>query len=86
MGKLIKEQSLILETRKGLVIIREIIYKLKDLGVEKVASSHCTGEEAINLFKESWGKHFVERSPGKGNFLWPSVSNVTSFPGPGSMN
>ena len=53
MGKLIKEQSLILETRKGLVIIREIIYKLKDLGVEKVASSHCTGEEAINLFKES---------------------------------
>ena len=100
MGKLIKEQSLILETPKGLVIItgcahpgivhiaekaksllkkdiymvvgglhlagtsttriREIIKKLKDLGVEKVAPSHCTGEEAISLFKKSWGKNFVE--------------------------
>jgi 7,8-dihydropterin-6-yl-methyl-4-(beta-D-ribofuranosyl)aminobenzene 5'-phosphate synthase len=100
MGEWIKEQSLILETPKGLVIItgcahpgiihivqkaksllkkdiymvvgglhlagtstariREIIQKLKDLGVEKVAPSHCTGEEAISLFKESWGEDFVE--------------------------
>jgi 7,8-dihydropterin-6-yl-methyl-4-(beta-D-ribofuranosyl)aminobenzene 5'-phosphate synthase len=100
MGEWIKEQSLILETPKGLVIItgcahpgivqivekakdllkkdiymvvggfhlagtsttriREIIQKLKDLGVEKVAPSHCTGEKAISLFKKSWGKDFVE--------------------------
>ncbi len=100
MGEWIREQSLILETPKGLVIItgcahpgivhivekakdllkkdiymvvggfhlagtsttriREIIQKLKELGVEKVAPSHCTGEEAISLFKESWGKDFVE--------------------------
>ena len=100
MGEWIKEQSLILETPKGLVIItgcahpgivhiaeeakgilkkdiymvvggfhlagtstmriRDIIQKLKELGVEKVAPSHCTGEEAIGLFKENWGKDFVE--------------------------
>jgi 7,8-dihydropterin-6-yl-methyl-4-(beta-D-ribofuranosyl)aminobenzene 5'-phosphate synthase len=100
MGEWIKEQSLILETPKGLVIITgcahpgiiqiaekakgvlkkdiymvvgglhlagtsitricEIIQKLKDLGVEKVAPSHCTGEEAISLFKENWGEDFVE--------------------------
>jgi len=100
MGKLIKEQSLILETPKGLVIItgcahpglvqivekakgllkkdiymviggfhligtsitriHGIIQELKDLGVEKVAPSHCTGDRAIDLFKESWGKDFVE--------------------------
>jgi len=100
MGEWIKEQSLILETPKGLVIItgcahpgivqiaekakgllkkdiymvvggfhlvgtsttriREIIQRLKDLNVEKVAPSHCTGEEAISLFKKSWGKDFVE--------------------------
>lgn len=100
MGEWIKEQSLILETPKGLVIItgcahpgvvqvvekakdllkkdiymvvggfhlvgtsatriHEIIQKLKGLGVEKVAPSHCTGEEAISLFKKSWGKDFVE--------------------------
>lgn len=100
MGNLIKEQSLILETPKGLVIItgcahpgivqivekakgllkkdiymviggfhligtsitriHGIIQELKDLGVEKVAPSHCTGERAIGIFKESWGKDFVE--------------------------
>jgi len=104
MGEWIKEQSLILETPKGLVIItgcahpgivrivekakdllkkdiymvvggfhlagtsttriREIIQKFKDLGVEKVAPSHCTGEEAISLFKKNWGKNFVESGCG----------------------
>ncbi len=104
MGKLIKEQSLILETPKGLAIItgcahpgivqivekakgllkkdiyiviggfhlmgtsttriREIIQELKDLGVEKVAPSHCTGEKAIGLFKKGWGKNFVEAGCG----------------------
>jgi len=100
MGEWIKEQSLVLEIPKGLVIItgcahpgivriaqkvkglhkkgiymvvggfhlagtsseqvREIIRKLKGLGVEKVAPSHCTGGVAIDLFKKSWGKNFVE--------------------------
>jgi 7,8-dihydropterin-6-yl-methyl-4-(beta-D-ribofuranosyl)aminobenzene 5'-phosphate synthase len=100
MGDWLKEQSLILETPKGLVIITgcahpgivqivakakdllkkdiymvvggfhligtsttrilEIIQKLKDFGVEKVAPSHCTGEKAISLFKKNWGKNFVE--------------------------
>jgi 7,8-dihydropterin-6-yl-methyl-4-(beta-D-ribofuranosyl)aminobenzene 5'-phosphate synthase len=100
MGEWIREQSLVLETPKGLVIItgcahpgivnivqkvktifkkdiymvvggfhlagtsaervQEVIQKLKGLGVEKVAPSHCTGGQAIRLFKESWGANFVE--------------------------
>ncbi|OPL16900.1 MAG: MBL fold metallo-hydrolase [delta proteobacterium ML8_D] len=100
MGDWIKEQSLVLETPKGLVIItgcahpgvvqivqkvktlhkkniymvvggfhlggmsteliREIVQELKGLGVEKVAPSHCTGGEAMGLFKKGWGKNFVE--------------------------
>jgi 7,8-dihydropterin-6-yl-methyl-4-(beta-D-ribofuranosyl)aminobenzene 5'-phosphate synthase len=40
--------------------IQGIIARLKSLGVEKVAPSHCTGEEAIALFREAWGENFVE--------------------------
>jgi len=100
MGDGIKEQSLVLDTSKGLVIItgcahpdvtrivaaarnhlhekvyllmggfhligknkaeiQAIIRNLKSQGVEKVAPSHCTGEEAIALFREAWGAGFIE--------------------------
>lgn len=40
--------------------IRAIIARLQALGVEKVAPSHCTGDAAIALFREAWGKDFVE--------------------------
>ena len=100
MGMSIKEQALIIDTRKGLVVItgcahphvgeiaaaarrymqkeiyllmggfhllantdtkvREIINNLKLLGVKKIAPSHCTGEKAIALFREAWGKDFIE--------------------------
>lgn len=29
-------------------------------GVEKIAPSHCTGEEAIALFRQEWGDSFIE--------------------------
>jgi len=100
MGTWIKEQYLILKTRKGLVIvtgcahpgivtmvrhgkewlkdrvylvlggfhlmgytdsqIKKVIKELKEMGVEKIAPSHCTGENAIYLFKEAWGKNFID--------------------------
>jgi 7,8-dihydropterin-6-yl-methyl-4-(beta-D-ribofuranosyl)aminobenzene 5'-phosphate synthase len=40
--------------------IQAIIARLKSLGVEKVAPSHCTGDAAIALFRQAWGKDFVE--------------------------
>ena len=40
--------------------IRAIIQRLKTLGVEKVAPSHCTGDNAIRLFRDAWQDDFVE--------------------------
>jgi 7,8-dihydropterin-6-yl-methyl-4-(beta-D-ribofuranosyl)aminobenzene 5'-phosphate synthase len=45
---------------KDLREIEGIIDQLKALGVEKVAPSHCTGELAIALFRQRWGKDFAE--------------------------
>ena len=44
--------------------IREIIRKLKQLGVDKIAPSHCTGEKAIDLFRKSWRDNFLEGGAG----------------------
>ncbi|MCI0506925.1 MAG: hypothetical protein L0Z73_12560 [Gammaproteobacteria bacterium] len=40
--------------------IRAIIQRLNTLGVEKVAPSHCTGDNAIRLFREAWENDFIE--------------------------
>jgi len=40
--------------------IRKIIARLKALGVKKVAPSHCTGDNAIRMFREAWGKDFID--------------------------
>jgi len=105
MGVQIKEQSLIVETSKGLVVItgcahpgivgivkkakevidkeiylvcggfhllsksedevKEIISEFKDLGVMKVGATHCTGDKAIELFKEAYKENFVQMGAGK---------------------
>ena len=44
--------------------VREVIRQLKELGVRKVAPSHCTGEKAVALFRESWGEDFIEAGCG----------------------
>ena len=33
---------------------------LKNLGVKKIAPSHCTGEKAISCFRNEWGDNFIE--------------------------
>lgn len=46
---------------------REVEYiaeKMKELSVEKVGPTHCTGEEAINLFREKFGDRFVSVGAG----------------------
>jgi len=40
--------------------IRTIIRRLKSLDVKKIAPSHCTGDNAIRMFRDAWGDNFVE--------------------------
>lgn len=40
--------------------IEEIAQNLRRHQVEKVAPSHCTGDKAISIFQEIWGKDFVK--------------------------
>lgn len=42
-----------------------IVKEFKELGVEKVAPSHCTGEPAVKAFQDGYGKDFVESGVGK---------------------
>jgi 7,8-dihydropterin-6-yl-methyl-4-(beta-D-ribofuranosyl)aminobenzene 5'-phosphate synthase len=105
MGKGILEQSLILKTRAGLIIItgcshpgvtniieraimifnkpvlfvfggfhlksapenriRMIIKKLVSYGIRKVGGSHCTGSRAMRLFKEAYGRNYIQMGVGK---------------------
>lgn len=39
---------------------RATIEALRKLGVRKVAPSHCTGDEAVAMFRAAWGDDFVE--------------------------
>ena len=50
--------------RKSKQKIETIIDELKNLGVKKVAPSHCTGEEATDLFQKAWGNNFLESGLG----------------------
>lgn len=40
--------------------IAEIIAELRDVGVRRVAPTHCTGDRAVELFREAWGEDFVQ--------------------------
>ena len=106
MGTWIKEQSLVLNTKKGLVIItgcahpgvvnvakranqilpdkniylvmggfhlsgvsdlglRNIIKGFKEIGVQKVAPSHCSGDRCRELFREEYKEDYIESGIGK---------------------
>jgi 7,8-dihydropterin-6-yl-methyl-4-(beta-D-ribofuranosyl)aminobenzene 5'-phosphate synthase len=55
--------------------IHAIIQRLKTLGVEKIAPSHCTGDNAIRLFREEWKEDFIEGGLGAViEVSWPSAS------------
>jgi len=45
--------------------VKEILNNFKQLHIKKVAPTHCTGEGAIDLFKEAYGDDFVESKTGK---------------------
>jgi len=106
LGIKIKEQSLILDTEKGLVVIagcahpgivdiiisvknqfpnkqlylvmggfhlfqtsdfdiKKIIEEFKNLGVQKVAPCHCSGDRTRELFREAYKDNFIENGVGK---------------------
>ncbi len=48
-------------------IILSVIKRIKDLGVQKVLATHCTGDEAIGVFKDKFGDNFI--SGGVGNII-----------------
>ena len=40
--------------------VERIIADFRDLGVQKVAPCHCTGDRAIEIFAENYGEDFVQ--------------------------
>jgi len=44
--------------------IKEIIKKLKEIGIKRIAPMHCTGEEAFLEIKKEYQKDFVELKEG----------------------
>lgn len=45
--------------------IQSIVQSMKDMKVENVGPTHCTGQAAQMVFKKSYGKHYIEISAGK---------------------
>lgn len=100
LGKTISEQSLLINTTSGLVLItgcahpgivniikqvkqdfgqtpyfvlggfhleglisyevQNLIRAMKDLGVKRIGPGHCTGEKAIEQFRQNWQNGFEE--------------------------
>lgn len=42
-----------------------IVARVRELGVEKVGATHCTGEKAIAAFRRAYGARFVEMGVGR---------------------
>ena len=45
--------------------VRDIIQEFRDMGVQNVAPTHCTGDKAIEMFKEAYGDNFIKIGVGK---------------------
>lgn len=105
MGDAIKEQSLILDTPRGLVVvtgcshpgivdilerakeiadrdiyfvfggfhllrheetrINELVRRFRELGVKKCGATHCTGDKAIRMFRQAFGKDYIDIGSGR---------------------
>lgn len=46
-------------------VLNSIIERFKTLGIEKCGATHCTGEEAINLFKKAYGENYLPIGTGR---------------------
>jgi 7,8-dihydropterin-6-yl-methyl-4-(beta-D-ribofuranosyl)aminobenzene 5'-phosphate synthase len=45
--------------------LKEIISQFRELGVQKVGATHCTGDRAIELFKQAYKENFIRMGAGK---------------------
>jgi 7,8-dihydropterin-6-yl-methyl-4-(beta-D-ribofuranosyl)aminobenzene 5'-phosphate synthase len=45
--------------------IEGILSEFRRLGVRKVAPCHCTGEQAIRMFRQEYGEDFIQAGAGK---------------------
>ena len=45
--------------------ILRIIQKFREIGIEKVGSCHCSGDEAQKLFAQDYGKNYITIGVGK---------------------
>jgi 7,8-dihydropterin-6-yl-methyl-4-(beta-D-ribofuranosyl)aminobenzene 5'-phosphate synthase len=45
--------------------VERVITRLKELDVQQVAPCHCTGDQAISAFKDSFGEGFIQVGVGK---------------------
>ncbi len=46
-------------------VVRSVIKRFQEMGVSRVAPTHCTGNQAIQLFREAYGADFIEAAAGK---------------------
>jgi 7,8-dihydropterin-6-yl-methyl-4-(beta-D-ribofuranosyl)aminobenzene 5'-phosphate synthase len=44
--------------------IRAIIAEFQELGVARIAPTHCTGERGLELFREAWGDNYIDAGCG----------------------
>lgn len=45
--------------------LKDIINRFRALGVKQAGPTHCTGDKAIKMFKDAYGKDFVRMGVGK---------------------
>jgi 7,8-dihydropterin-6-yl-methyl-4-(beta-D-ribofuranosyl)aminobenzene 5'-phosphate synthase len=45
--------------------LKEVISQFRDMGVQKVGATHCTGDRAIELFKQAYKEDFIRMGVGK---------------------
>ena len=63
----------LLETAKDQV--ETIVADLRELGVEEVMATHCTGDEAMALFEDAYGEDYLEGGVGR---TWVSSNDRPS--------
>jgi hypothetical protein len=56
--------------------VNTLIQSMKDLGVKKCGATHCTGDPAIALVKQSFGTDFVDMGVGRVITLSSTVVGV----------
>jgi 7,8-dihydropterin-6-yl-methyl-4-(beta-D-ribofuranosyl)aminobenzene 5'-phosphate synthase len=45
--------------------VEKVIARFRELGVQRVGATHCTGDAAIAMFKKAFGRDFVELGVGR---------------------